>query len=93
MLNIAQVRARIGTELLGKPAPHLLVVPQRIARSATAVQGEHDLTGQALVRGDTVGRLDEDPLMLPKTQPQVVAVQQDGLPLEFQLFADSAQPQ
>lgn len=54
---------------------------------------EHDLTGQALVRGGLGGCVGEDQVVLAETEQEVVAVRFDGPPSALQVFADLAQPQ
>jgi len=94
-VELLQRRAGVGAQLLGQPLAELLVVPQRVGLAAAAVQGEHELAGQALVqrvRGGTGGQLAEQGGMLAAVQGEVVAVQPGGVPLRVQRVADAVQP-
>jgi hypothetical protein len=83
-VELLQRRAGVGAQLVGQPQAYLMVVGQRLARPAAAVQGQHQLPGQAFVQRAGCGgggQLGKQLSVPPQPQRPVVAVQFGGQPL------------
>lgn len=95
LVHPVQRGAGIDTELVGKPLPHLPVGVQRIRLSATAVLGQHQLSGQALVErvsGMRCGEFHQHLAVASHPECDVIAVQHHGQPLARQRAAQAVDP-
>ena len=94
-MQFPQGRAGVGAQFLGQPVPGLFEVLKGVGLAATAVQSEHELTGEPLVQRVLPGARCQvgDQFGVPTlAQQQIGPVQFRGPALGMQGFAQPVRP-
>ncbi|SEP49739.1 hypothetical protein SAMN04489732_113186 [Amycolatopsis saalfeldensis] len=94
-MKVLQRRTGVSTQLFDKPMAQLLIVVQGVDAAAAAIQGEHKLSGDALIpwiRVTQVGQAGHRYRVLALAESRVDQIKLGGVMLTFERRALCDQP-